>query len=467
MSAATDPIVINRDPNTWINGIEWGTRWYTPSSPGQTIITYAPASQAGRAPTALEQAAYLQIFTDISRVCNITFVAGTTANADIVMASVTAAVMGQVSGDSTNLGLAEPPRENYNNAIADWQSTVYVNRDAYSGGASPNALYKGGFDYVTWLHEIGHALGLAHPHDTGGGSTIFPGVTASFDSYGLGNLNQGIYTTMSYNDGWDQYYGGYLPSQYGYQATMMAFDVAALQNLYGANYTTALGNDYYVLGDTATYGAGYQCIWDAGGSDAIYYGGNYAVQIDLRAATLDPSGSYGAGGFVSFVPGVGISYSGFTIANGVTIENAFAGNGADYVFGNDVANIIYGYGGNDRLYGLGGNDYIWGGTGDDVILGGLGADTIIGFTGNDYLLGESGADAFYLNTDIAVTGFDYAADFALGTDYFLLPAAYQGAVYFAAYGGAAYGYIAVGGGYYTFGAPGLTVAQIAAAVYYI
>ena len=38
-------------------------------------------------------------------------------------------------------------------------------------------LVKGGFGYETFVHELGHGLGLLHPHDTEDGSGLFPGVT--------------------------------------------------------------------------------------------------------------------------------------------------------------------------------------------------------------------------------------------------------------------------------------------------
>ena len=60
------------------------------------------------------------------------------------------------------------------------------------------------------------------------------------------------------------------------------------------------------------------------------------MKIDLRAATLagdDPN----AGGFLSQHTGVA---GGFTIANGVVIENAIGGNGNDTLIGNSAANRL-------------------------------------------------------------------------------------------------------------------------------
>jgi serralysin len=67
----------------------------------------------------------------------------------------------------------------------------------------------------------------------------------------------------------------------------MAFDIAGIQDLYGANMSSHANADSYVLPDANAAGTYYSCIWDAGGTDAIGYNGTRDAVIDLRAATLD------------------------------------------------------------------------------------------------------------------------------------------------------------------------------------
>ena len=246
----------------------------------------------------------------------------------------------------------------------------------------------GGFMGSTIMHELGHGMGLGHTHDTGFGSKVMDGVTSSFGDYGRANLNQGVYTVMSYNDGFTEQ-NGTLSSTAGFGANtgLGALDIAALQNMYGANTSTATGNNPYTLTGENKNGVGYEAIWDAGGIDEIVYTGPRAATINLNDATLTYAA--GGGGFISSVDG---RMEGFTIAAGVVIENATTGNGADFVTGNDVANTINTNGGNDTVWGAGGIDIIDSGSGHDKVYGGDEGDTILAGGDNDIVYGEDGAD---------------------------------------------------------------------------
>jgi serralysin len=345
-------------------------------------------------------------------------------------------------------------------------------------------LQQGGFSFVTLIHEFGHGMGLAHPHDTGGGSSIMlDGDTASGRveettpfSYTLGDfdLNQGVYTMMSYMDGWQlSPYGQAETSNegYGWLGSLMAFDIAVIQDKYGVNEDWATGNDTYVLKDVNEWGVYidsatgqpaehnatnqtttrdgyyegqstyYSSIWDANGNDSIVYVGARNTNIDLRAATLQYE--YGGAGWMSYATGI---YGGFTIANGVTIENATSGSGNDTLIGNAVDNVLNGGGGSDSLTGLAGDDtyYVDGfgdvvteaaGQGRDVVYASashrlaagssvevlstvaLGATTAINLTGNELanvIYGNAGA-----NVLIGGGAADYMVGFAGDDDYYV------------------------------------------------
>ena len=65
-------------------------------------------------------------------------------------------------------------------AYGTQQGIGAFNVDSGGWGDVPGrACEQGGFSFGVILHEFGHAHGLAHPHDTGGGSDIMLGVTAA------------------------------------------------------------------------------------------------------------------------------------------------------------------------------------------------------------------------------------------------------------------------------------------------
>ena len=206
------------------------------------------------------------------------------------------------------------------------------------------------------VHEIGHALGLAHTHD---GGNVFPGVTSS-NSEGLFGLNSEMVSTMSYRSAVNPLRPDVALS--GDRPNFMAVDIAALQYKYGANTTHASGNDTYGLIDRL------ESIWDTGGIDTIDFSAAAGdAVIDLRAATLEVA--EGGGGWLSYAidPAVytapsmaGAAAGGYTIANGVVIENAIGGAHDDALQGNAANNSLNGRMGDDTLRGGDGNDVLRG-----------------------------------------------------------------------------------------------------------
>jgi Ca2+-binding RTX toxin-like protein len=315
------------------------------------------------------------------------------------------------------LGRASPPGE-------ENEGQMEFNANDYRYNES--GLTKGGFFFPTLLHEMGHAHGLAHPHDNGGRSSVMRGGGGGTGgiggAYGDFGLSQGIFTMMSYNDGWDMRPDGTRASppipataqtaaqqpNYGFVGSFGALDIALIQDKYGVNEEYATGNDVYVLKDVNAKGTFYETIWDAGGIDEIRYEGSRNTVIDLRAATLKYE--IGGGGWVSYTKDI---FGGFTIANGVVIENARGGAGSDRLTGNAGGNVLEGGAGNDILFGLGGDDLMFGGLGDDsfevteagdrvVELGGQGVDVVFSYLGG-YTLPEN-IEVLSLQGSAAVVG---------------------------------------------------------------
>jgi serralysin len=296
--------------------------------------------------------------------------------------------------------------------------TGTVNHPAHWGPTGPATGTSG---YWIFLYTIGQGLGLTPPSGTDqlANEPLFPGVTNAGD-FGEFGYNQMVYTALSPNLG--QYIPGAI--HFGRPVTPMAFDIAAIQFLYGPNTNHRAGSDTYVLPDVNDTGTGWRCIWDAGGTDTIRYDGNLSATIDLRAATLvygDPI----AGGAVSRV---GNTYGGFTIANGVVIENAVGGSGNDTLIGNSANNVLDGGAGNDTaifsgpqsaytVTDLGGSIRVVGPHGTDTLISvehlqflGIAGDP----NGDPNAPGDYGFDAqYYLqhNPDVAAAGVDPLAHF--------------------------------------------------------
>jgi serralysin len=338
-----------------------------PTNPGLTENMVAKGLQPW------EVEAFMLALGEFEKVADIDFVVvDNRAEADFKVITYN----GTPGAGASLLGRMSPPNEQ-NEGQAEFNSGDVRWTEA--------GLKQGGFYFPTLIHEFGHGLGMAHPHDNGGRSSIMRGAGGGTAGIGgaLGDfeLSQQVFTIMSYNDGWaSSPYGqprsggitGTQVDHYGWVGTLSPLDIAVIQDKYGVNEEWATGNDSYLIKDFNGPGNFHAAIWDAGGIDEIRYDGARNALIDLRAATLNYE--EGGGGRVSYADGL---FGGFTIANGVTIENAVGGSGNDRLIGNSSANRLEGNAGDDRLEGGAGNDRLVGGRGSDTLDGGAGADTFV------------------------------------------------------------------------------------------
>jgi Ca2+-binding RTX toxin-like protein len=287
--------------------------------------------------------------------------------------------------------------------------------NAYGYGWGNTGLQTGGYGFSTLVHEIGHVLGLAHPHDDGG-------ISSDFTSLGIPSLDTGLNTIMSYNDGisderwWNPYdsvsadssWGGY-----GQIASPMAFDVRAIQYLYGANDNYLPTGTTYLLSDVSSEAGYFKTIWDAGGIDSISAAdltGGSVINLNYQeyiATSSDFSHATGGG-----------LYGGYAIAYGTVIENAIGGSGDDYIYANSASNVIAGNAGDDTIVmalgsTLGGSDELSGGEGFDTLriqdLSGVNATLTIDWdgSGNNLLVVRSGYE--FVSTDTYLSGSQIAS----------------------------------------------------------
>ncbi|HEJ9687583.1 TPA: M10 family metallopeptidase C-terminal domain-containing protein [Proteus mirabilis] len=263
---------------------------------------------------------------------------------------------------------------------ADIYDIYYINNDkTITIARGNNELRKeyqqnkhkiGSFVYHTFIHELGHSLGLFHIWE-----------------YILNEKHKVLdslkYSVMSYKcpDIKDADFGGLYPM------TFMLVDILLLQYLYGPNMTTRLENNTYGF-HSNTGRAAYSlksiedklvsCIWDSGGIDTL----------DFSLYTVNQVINLNEGCFSD----IGGLRSNISIAYKTIIENAIGGKGDDTLIGNPFDNNLRGGDGNDLFYGGAGNDLLYGGSGNDVIYGELGNDVLFGDDGDDMLIDYYGAN---------------------------------------------------------------------------
>ena len=235
--------------------------------------------------------------------------------------------------------------EAYPNASGD----VILNYSNYE--ISNSTFTPGSNGYFALLHEVGHAVGLKHPHDNGG--TLG---RPTFEEIGFNDADNQILTIMSYDPAtslavWFQRFG--LPTRAGYPESLMPLDILALQSIYGPNMTTRAGSDVYELYNDESI----ETFWDAGGEDVVTAYDSFFGWNIFAVSTSE---------FENLVVAIPDDWNTNTGKFFFNIEDFVGSEYNDSIIATPAANLIGGLGGNDNLAGLGGDDTIFGGLGLDI-----------------------------------------------------------------------------------------------------
>ncbi|MGD1866765.1 MAG: hypothetical protein ACFB0D_19610 [Phormidesmis sp.] len=320
-------------------------------------------------------------------------------------------------------------------------SNIFLNR-RYDNLADRFGFHRGigSSAFQTLIHETLHSLGLRHPgnYDGRGNRRLGKG---PFLPYALDNTTN---TVMSLNKAGEP------------AGSLMVYDIAALQSMYGRRKLNSSNTTYKFLAeyqfndgkrDWGRFDKSKLTLVDDGGYDTLDFtgltptfsgywldaraGGLSTKRSEYNTATYKPldarrqntplqkTSVHGTRlGLNTQVERIYGSKSNDIIHTGKASDwvNSFLGN--DVVYGNDSDEVIYGGIGEDTLYGGKGDDQLVGGNGgpDNKDRDAFFRDQLYGGDGNDLLYGQGWTDLLYGNDGDDIIFGGRGDDFIYGTD---------------------------------------------------
>lgn len=287
------------------------------SFPSQLPTTYTGENAAGWTPFSTEQqTATRSVLSLLQQQINVTFV--------------------EVADTATGFGVmrfsnnSQASSSGY--AIMPNSTSTDLDADTWIAIGSDQGLESGGYNWMTLVHEIGHAIGLNHP-----------------GNYNAGEASNGTEVGNFLGVNEDAFFNSVMSYRHSAQSIQdtwfMPYDMLTLRYLYGTK-AFATQDNVYKYKDNAGLSA--SNIVDDGGIDTLDFSEvTSGVTINLTPGAYSSVGKNSSGS---------ATLANLTTSFDAVIENVLGTAAADIIVGNTAVNLITGGAGDDKVDGAAGID---------------------------------------------------------------------------------------------------------------